>query len=214
MTTPTGTLRCRYLAEKLEDRSLPAGFLESIDLFEFQRPDSIGEAVEVDGVLYFHGTTLDEGAELWRYLPTLDRYELVADIQDGSLSGLPEKLTNVDGTLYFIADDGTSGVELWRSDGTTSGTFRVKDIGPGADDGLTRYSQFFDTILANVDGKLFFQANDGSRGLELWTSDGTESGTLLVKEVVVGSPNGVPRNLINVNGTLFFTGLTNYFSPA
>ena len=43
-------------------------------------------------------------------------------------------------------------------------------------------------------------------GRELWKSDGTNAGTVLVKDI---SPDtygyGYPDQLVNVNGTLFFT---------
>jgi len=32
-------------------------------------------------------------------------------------------------------------------------------------------------------GRYFFEANDGTNGEELWTSDGTEAGTVLVKDI-------------------------------
>jgi ELWxxDGT repeat protein len=34
-----------------------------------------------------------------------------------------------------------------------------------------------------MNGTLFFTANDGVNGYELWKSDGTSSGTVLVKDV-------------------------------
>src|SRR5262249_34402988 len=57
------------------------------------------------------------------------------------------------------------------------------------------------TNLTDVNGTLFFMATDGS-GRELWKSDGTAAGTVLVK--AFGS-NAYPGNFTNVNGELFFT---------
>ncbi|MCB0845086.1 MAG: hypothetical protein KDE26_17680, partial [Bacteroidetes bacterium] len=37
--------------------------------------------------------------------------------------------------------------------------------------------------LTNVNGTLFFQANDGGNGEELWKSDGTYDGTVMVKDI-------------------------------
>ncbi|MCI0459687.1 MAG: hypothetical protein L0Z62_22275 [Gemmataceae bacterium] len=73
----------------------------------------------------------------------------------------------------------------------------VKDIWPGgsSDPG----------ILADVNGTLFFTADDGVRGRELWKSDGTEAGTVLVKDLLPGSASSPLSNLTNVNGTLYFT---------
>src|SRR5262249_29145247 len=45
---------------------------------------------------------------------------------------------------------------------------------------------------------------------ELWKSDGTPDGTLLVKDIQPGSASSSPASLTNVNGTLFFTA----FDPA
>ncbi len=59
--------------------------------------------------------------------------------------------------------------------------------------------------LVDVNGTLFFTANDGTTGVELWKSDGTAAGTTLVKDIRGGGPTSDPRRLTNVNGTLFFT---------
>src|SRR5207249_10641696 len=42
-------------------------------------------------------------------------------------------------------------------------------------------------------------------GDELWKSDGTEAGTVLVKDINPGPRGSEPSNLVDVNGTLFFT---------
>ena len=52
----------------------------------------------------------------------------------------------------------------------------VKDINPSVD-------TFAPDWLTNVGGTLFFSANDGTHGDELWKSDGTEAGTVMVKDI-------------------------------
>ena len=60
--------------------------------------------------------------------------------------------------------------------------------------------------LTNVNGTLFFSADDGgSTRRELWKSDGTTAGTVLVKDIWPGLGSSSPRELTNVNGTLFFS---------
>ena len=44
------------------------------------------------------------------------------------------------------------------------------------------------TAANGVGSNLFFTADDGIHGRELWTSDGTEAGTYLVKDINIGSP--------------------------
>jgi ELWxxDGT repeat protein len=63
----------------------------------------------------------------------------------------------------------------------------------------------FPDDLTNVNGTLFFTAQDGVNGEELWKSDGTANGTVLVKDIFSGSSESIPDLLINVSGTLFFT---------
>src|SRR5262249_6160142 len=66
--------------------------------------------------------------------------------------------------------------------------------------------------LTEVGGTLFFAANDGTNSLELWKSDGTAAGTVLVKDINPGGGNNgsLPNHLTAVNGTLYFTA----FVPA
>ncbi len=57
--------------------------------------------------------------------------------------------------------------------------------------------------LATVDGTLFFAADDGTRGMELWKADATGAGAVLVKDIRAGGSSD-PDWLTGVNGTLFF----------
>ena len=51
------------------------------------------------------------------------------------------------------------------------------------------------TYLTNVNGTLFFTADDGTNGTELWKSDGTEAGTVMVKDIDRGPTPGPHRTL-------------------
>lgn len=55
-----------------------------------------------------------------------------------------------------------------------------------------------------MNGTLFFSANDGVNGKELWKSDGTAAGTTLVKEINIGNNSSFLEYLTRVNGPLFF----------
>jgi ELWxxDGT repeat protein len=52
---------------------------------------------------------------------------------------------------------------------------------------------------------LFFSADNGTTVNELWTSDGTPNGTLLLQDIRSGSGSSNPANLTHVNGKLIFT---------
>ena len=75
-------------------------------------------------------------------------------------------------------------MELWKSDGTTAGTVLVKDINPGLTAGYPNVPASSEPYgLTALDGQLLFTANDGIHGDELWKSDGTAAGTVLVKDI-------------------------------
>ncbi|MBJ64078.1 MAG: hypothetical protein CMB55_04705 [Euryarchaeota archaeon] len=58
--------------------------------------------------------------------------------------------------------------------------------------------------LTAVGNTLYFRANDGNNGLELWKSDGTASGTVMVKDINSGSDSSIPSYLTAVGNTLYF----------
>ena len=122
----------------------------------------------------------------------------------GIPSGNPQGLTAVGNILYFVADDGTNGFELWKSDGTLSGTVMVKDIDNGSSGSLPAYYASAGGLTA-VGNTIYFQANNGINGTELWKSDGTATGTVMVKDI--NSPWGgssAPSHLTAVGNTLYF----------
>ena len=73
----------------------------------------------------------------------------------------------------------------------------VKDISPGPE---PSYYDDSASSLLDVDGTLFFTADDGSTGEELWTSDGTKAGTVLVKDIHPGDYPSSPTSLTVSNG--------------
>jgi ELWxxDGT repeat protein len=57
--------------------------------------------------------------------------------------------------------------------------------------------------LTGVGETLFFTIDDSSHGRELWKSDGTEAGTVLVKDIHPDEYDSYARELTGVGGTLF-----------
>ncbi len=59
--------------------------------------------------------------------------------------------------------------------------------------------------LTPVDGLLYFTADDGIHGRELWSTDGTPEGTLMVKDINPGAGTPAIADFKVVGGTLYFT---------
>ncbi len=74
----------------------------------------------------------------------------------------------------------------------------VKDINTSG------YGLYASRNISIVGSTVFFDANDGTSGWELWKSDGTVDGTVLVKDINPGAGSGYPEGLNNVNGILYF----------
>jgi ELWxxDGT repeat protein len=133
-----------------------------------------------NNIVYFQAMDAASGAELWKTDGTSTGTVMVKDINPGAVNhSSPQTLLNVNGTLYFAANNGANGLELWKSDGTAEGTFMVKDISSGA---ANSFSVSF-SYLVNLNGTLYFPANDGVNGAELWRSNGTAAGTSLVTDL-------------------------------
>src|SRR5438309_6535137 len=67
--------------------------------------------------------------------------------------------------------------------------------------------------IVEMNGALYFSANTTATGVELWKSDGTSSGTVLVRDIRPGGASSNPTSLVNVNGTLFFVANNGISGP-
>ncbi len=111
--------------------------------------------------------------------------------------GAPPRIkhTKLVGTTLFISAGDYSDTELWKRDAL--GNFeRVKDIHP--------YGSSPRSTMVELDGKLYFTADDGMSGVELWTSDGTETGTWQVKDLTPGPEASRISELVAGGGKLYF----------
>lgn len=138
------------------------------------------------------------------HLSSAQSLSLVADIYtSGVNSSYPHYLTEFNNQLYFVAGNGTHH-KLYATDGTTANT---KLIGPTAGNGVV-------TDLTVYKNQLYFTYDDGINGLELWTSDGTTGGTVLLKDIWTGANasaipySSLPKYFTVCNGLLFFQAST------
>ena len=161
--------------EPLESRQLLAA-TRVADIFTGSGSSNPGSFTNVNGTLYFTASDVN-GLELWR---SDGNTAVPWDINPGSGGSNPRFLTNFNGTLFFAASNGVNGRELWRINGNT--TVPVADInGSGGSD-----PRYLTNVkgTTNVNGTLFFTADDGQKGRELWKSDGNTND--LVEDIKIG----------------------------
>jgi ELWxxDGT repeat protein len=139
--------------------------------------------------------------ELWKTDGTIPGTVKVRDLFGDQYSH-PVELREHQGRLYFFAPNEVefdTSWSLWRSDGTGPGTVPVH-----------AFEIVFSTLelpvfnLTSLADRLYFVANDGASGIELWTSDGTSHGTLLVRDLMPGPESSSPSSLTAAGGKLFF----------
>jgi len=161
-------------------------------------------AILVGDTIYFDADSYGGNIELWAHDTSNSSTWRVADINSGYSGSSPGQnmAILVGDTIFFDADDGSSGRELWAHDTSNSSTWRVADINSGANHS---HSGVLMEILV-VGDTIFFDADDGSSGLELWAHDTSNSSTWRVADINngSGSSHAGANMAILVGDTIFF----------
>jgi ELWxxDGT repeat protein len=153
----------------------------------------------VNDKLVFSAYDPINGIELWISDGTETGTVLLKDINPGAENSVPLYFTRIGNKVYFQADNGTDGYELWATDGTANGTVMVLNINPNATENKDSYPYGF----TEYNGKVYFQADNSTNGYELWSSDGTAAGTVMVKDVFTTGDSS-PRSFKVYNNLLYF----------
>ena len=175
-----------------------------------------GSLIEFKDLLYFSANDGENGSEIFVSDGTADGTQLLVDLRPGSsgygynYSSSPSNFFEFNDQLYFAADNGESGREIFVSDGTAEGTQLLVDLRPGSSNYGYNYGSN-PSIFAEFNNRLYFAADNGENGRELFVSDGTAEGTQLLVDLRPGSSNygynysSGPSNFIEFNDRLYFT---------
>ncbi|MBX3740625.1 MAG: cadherin-like domain-containing protein [Akkermansiaceae bacterium] len=150
--------------------------------------------------LFLNGN-VGTGFEPWTSDGTAEGTHLLRDINPGANSGNVTFLGSLGGKVLLAANDGRSGRELWTSDGTPRGTMMLKDIQNGESGSIALPSP---PILL-TETHLYFAASGGGSLVELWKTDGTAAGTLMVKDIRPGGLASNPRDLTRLGSLVIFS---------
>ncbi len=169
-------------------------------------------------IFFDAGSGFANGIEPWSCNTITGATTIFQNINPGINSSNPYFIATINNKCFFSANDGSNGLELWITDGTTAGTQLVKDINSGASDGMLNYNcQSSGPVFNNeknygvLNNKLIFEGFTNN-GEQLWISDGTTTGTTLLKQIDPSTAfNGNINFIQNFTATtnkLFFTAVT------
>ncbi|MFH0959002.1 MAG: tandem-95 repeat protein, partial [Pseudomonadota bacterium] len=170
----------------------------------------------IGDLLYFSGFDSTNGAELWVSDGTPLNGTLLANINPETgdppvlASSNPVWFTGLNGKAIFAALTPTTGLELWTSNGTAEGTVLLGDINSSASSSLDLVNYPYKAIFQN---KLWYAADNGINGRELWVTDGTPDGTQMFFNInpdVSGVASGNPKYFsVNALGDRMYFVATN-----
>ena len=175
---------------------------------------STSELVAANNYVVFTADNGVDGREIWKSDGTLGGTAMIRDINavsngvGGTDGSDPFGMTAMGSQVLFSASDGT-GAEPWITDGTSNGTRKIKDINPYRESMSEPYQDSADSrkslfSVTASSARAFFFARDDEHGEELWATDGTASGTYLVKDIVPGEEWNSTYELVSVGERVFF----------
>ncbi len=157
----------------------------------------------INGKLMFNASDGVNGGELWTSDGTNAGTFMVRNIAPGNQSAIIILAARGNFALFF-ANDGVNGSELWKSDGTFAGTSLIKDIFPGTSSSfVSNFAARSQATLSSLGNQVYFAANDGIHGQEIWRTDGTAANTVLVDDITGDSGGSRPTAMAFVAGRLF-----------
>lgn len=164
---------------------------------------------EYDGKLFFNAQDADGKEWLWSTDGTTT-LKLSGSVTDSHPGSQPQNLTVLNNQLIFSAvlqEGGDWNRELFKFDGTEP--VLIKNIQPFGES-APAFGDIAPVDFGKFNGKLYFTADDGNVGSELWATDGTEAGTNLVANIALRLDHSYPEMFIEYNNKLLFTAQDYY----
>jgi len=153
--------------------------------------------------VFFAAADATTGNELWLTDGTTGGTMMVADIDAGVDGSWPLHFAALGSNVFFsAADNGSIDREPWFSDGTAAGTLQLADIATGTTSSISSSS----TWVISMGAYVLFSATSPALGTELYKSDGTASGTVLLADLIAGSGSSQPRDFAKRGSECFIVG--------
>jgi ELWxxDGT repeat protein len=167
----------------------------------------VRDLIPMGSDLYFVADDGINGEAIWKADLSSGSADLVADVSPASTDRL-SKLTLVEGAspqlVFYNNSLGTAG-GVYVTDGDQS-PLQLSDLRPVELDAEG-------TMFVVAGGWIYFVADDGTNGTELWKTDGVSQATM-VADGVPGTAGSNPGGLVAFDGQLYFAADTSSDSPS
>ena len=166
----------------------------------------------VGDTIYFDAEDENDGKELWAHDTSNHSTWQVADIHNNG-SSYPGAYLNilVGDTIYFDARNNDEGRELWAHDTSNHSTWQVADINNSGGSNPGFRVPYTETVNTLVGDTLYFSADDGNDGIELWAHDTSNHSTWQVADINnTGSSNPGAYMMVLVGDTIYFDANDSY----
>lgn len=179
----------------------PSGTQMLIDLNPGSTSSRPSYLMQHDGYLFFVAeASASTGLELYRSDGTPSGTVMVKDIAPGAFDSYANSLTSYNGDLYFSArsGNGVSPFELHKliAPYEAANDSIIKLFDPAS-------AEYINDIQV-VNGTLYMSGPAPGLGIELWKSDGTTDGTVLLKDINPGASNSYPSDFEQINNFVYF----------
>ena len=199
-------------ASALVEKRIPPPYLcQDGVIIEFGIDDGRGQGYANDGSLQ-----LDEFRDSLKICTQPLSQGPVSDFTVGITNGLSNSCSSMSwletsSTLISAGSNGATGCELWTSMAVLDSTSQLVDINPTGD---STPGLWLDMTQIQTDNGaiVFFDADDGTNGRELWASDGTVAGTQRITSFG-GAGDGLTGNskIVKWMGGVVFTNVNEDF---
>lgn len=155
----------------------------------------------IGNTMYMKAATGATGFEMYKYNATnSDGIVLLKDITPGPGGTTIDNynITSTASVLFFVVTNADGSYSLWGSKDGPNGALVVKNFGV----------QEYVNNLTNCYGTLFFSKYDNTNGYELWKSDATAAGTVLIADINPGNHSSSPYNFTPANNKVLFRAAT------
>lgn len=166
----------------------------------YYKSQNASKMISYNNKVYFNFKNGNEGDELFVTDGTIAGTKMLEFVV-GENSFFPEQFFLFKDKLCFAGYTTGTGccTNLYISDGTVEGATNLNVTVVG----LTNIESAPNYVIAN--DKIYFSGRDDANGYELWQSDGTPEGTVMIKDIYPGTSNSSPGDFAFCNNKIYFT---------